>query len=321
MLFENLKSSLKEKIEKIYLISGTDEYLCERAYKLIIDACKINILDMNIVEYKSGNVDWKDVVNALEILPIMDDKKVVYVDASIKVGKFENVAEIEKYSKSPSDSSVLVVRMGDDTKINLNGAVAVDCNKLSEKFVTGFVVKQLAGVNKTINATACAKLIEYTASNLSRINMEIPKIVSYVGDKTNIDDADIENVVTKVYEYQIFELTEALGKLQKEKVFNIIETLKQKKQNEKMFLPLIYAHFRRLMHIALNPTMSKKQLAEYLNVKEFAITKASQQIGYFTKKRLKEINDWCGELDYQTKNGIIDAGNGIDILILKILNG
>ena len=64
MKYVELKASLKSKIEKTYLISGDDRYLCYDALKKIEDALAITIKDMNAVTLSGEQVSAKDIVDS-----------------------------------------------------------------------------------------------------------------------------------------------------------------------------------------------------------------------------------------------------------------
>ena len=120
-------------------------------------------------------------------------------------------------------------------------------------------------------------------------------------------------------EYQIFELTENLAKKDGKKVYQLLNVIKQKKDNIRSLNSLIFNHFRRMLHVGLSK-MNKSQLATYLGVKEYAITKTMEQAKLFTKKQLKDIFEQCLVLDYQLKNSEITPENAIDFICLYILN-
>lgn len=320
MEFVQLKKTLSTKIENGYIIYGDDNYVLSKAYGLIYNALNITMPELNEYKFDGDTIDCEDVSRALLTMPMMSDKKMIYING-ISKPKITNIDKLIEYFQMPNTSSVLVINAGDNIKDwdKLKNIVTlVDCNRLKIEVLRSVILSELAKHNKQITATAISKLCDYTLNDLSSISNEIVKLVSYV-EGGIITDKDVDAIVNKSFEFQIYELSEALAKKQSDRCFEIIASLKDKKDNIKLILPTISNHFRRLFYIAItNSTTS--ELATMLGVKEFAIKKGIEQSRLFTKKQLKDIVDSFAELDFETKKSDISLDNAIDYIVLKILN-
>lgn len=318
MKFAELKKTLREKVEQGYYLKGDDPFLRERAYHLIYDAVKIEMDDLNLNRFEE-NIDFEQVIKALDTMPVFSAHRVVYVRLYGK--DFKNEKALTEYFKNPNPSSILIVDTGNEDYLKTAGKQLslVDCNRLSNDIVFPFVLAELKKYGKTISRPACELLCEYTNNDLSKINNELQKLVGYIGENQEIVQDDIEKMVVKSTEFQIFELTEALARKNSKKVYQILDVLKSRKDEFRMLHALIYKHFRRLFFVSISKD-SKADLSKMLGVHEYAITKSQEQARLFTKKQLKEINDICIKLDYDLKNSNISVNNAIDFLVLKILN-
>ncbi|MBQ2864502.1 MAG: DNA polymerase III subunit delta [Clostridia bacterium] len=320
MKYVELKNSLKSNIFNNYLLSGSDEFLLNKSVELIFNALKIGIADLNFQKFLGESVDFDDVVKALNTMPVFDDKKLVAVYLHIKTS-VSNLPKLTEYLKNPNPQSVLVVVAGDnnDLKAQLNKFEVVDCNRLSEDIVDKFVLSELKATSTNITKPALKTLNEYCVYDLSKIVKEVSKLVSFVADKKLIEEGDVKLLVNKTLEFQIFELTENLAKKNKDKVFEILEALKAKKDVYRTLVPLIYAHFRRLFYVAVS-NLSKSELGTMLGVKDYAITVAYKQSKMFTKVQLKNIINIMEQLDFELKTSAISNDLAVDYLVLKILN-
>lgn len=321
MKFVELKKSLRDKVLNSYLLVGNDAFLLQKSYELIKESLPLEPLDLNLIIF-TENIDCKLVVKALETMPIFAEKKLVYVNFFAKVGELLNLQDLVKYLKNPNPSSVLVINAGNSKK-ELSSIVnlmeEVDCNKLNENVIAGFVNNELKKFNKTIAPQAMRKLCEFCIYDLTSINAEIHKLVSFVGSKNIIEEEDILQVVTKNLGYQIFDLTENLAKKNSDKVYELLKEIRSKKENEKMLLPLISNHFRRLLHVSLNYN-NLKNLPKLLKVKDYAVTVASNQAKLFTQRSLRKICDTALQLDFEVKSGEMLTESAVNFLILQILN-
>ncbi len=74
------------------------------------------------------------------------------------------------------------------------------------------VVEKFASYNKKITPRAFDQLRNRTGGDMHTIAESINKIVNFVGDKQQIDENDVRNLVTQSTFDRIFDLTDAIGK-------------------------------------------------------------------------------------------------------------
>lgn len=324
MKFEELKASVSKCCKGAYLLSGVDEFLLSTSYNLIVKYANILYEDLNIIKFAEGVIDCVDVVRALDTMPVFSDKKIVYLDLRMaRKSEVKNIKVINEYLQSPNPMAILIVNLGandEDFGLEQRYLELVDCNKLDIKIIQAKIIATLKAKGKTIDAEACNVLMDYCLCDLAKILVECEKLVAYVGDRNNIIKSDVQEIVTRSIEYQIFELTDALAKKNNVKVYTILGDLEAKKDEYKMLPALIYSHFRRLFHIALNQGVSNFEIAKMLGIKEYAVKMSQQQANLFSKSSLKKINELCARLDYDLKQSNTSLKNAVELIVLTILN-
>ncbi|MBE5736531.1 MAG: DNA polymerase III subunit delta [Clostridiales bacterium] len=324
MKFEELKGSLQKNILPAYLLSGGDEYLLSSATNLIIKYSGIEYPELNIIKFVEGIIDCEDVVRALDTMPVFSGKKAVILDVRMaKKSEIKNVKALNQYLNNPNPMAVLIVSCGansDDIGVDKKLVEVIDCSKVDVKIVEAKIVSIMTKQNKKISPQAIKLLIEYTLCDLAKIIVECDKLIAYSGQRGEITDKDIKEIVTRSIEYQVFELTESLAKKDSVKVYTILADMKAKKDEYKMLPALIYSHFRRLFHIALNQGASNLEISKMLGVKEYAVKMSQGQAKLFSKSALKKINELCSNTDYDLKQSNISLDNAIELIVLSILN-
>ena len=322
MKFEELKNNLKSKIEPAYLIMGVDEFLLSSAYNLLVKYSGMQMEDLNLIKFGEGIIDMKDVVRALNTLPVFCDKKIVYLDIRMsKLNELKNIKDLQEYLECPNMSSVLIVNLGsNDIKFIDKNIESIDCNRLGINIVS-LKIKQIANMsNKNISEETIKLLYDYTLGDLAKITVELNKLISYVGDKDSIEISDIKELVTPSLEYQVFELTDALAKKNSIRVYQIISDMKAKKDEFRTLPAIIFSHFRRLFMVALNQDKNRMELSKLLGVKEYAVKMSMQQAGLFSKSQLKKINELLSQVDFELKQSNMSIDNAVGLIVLKILN-
>ena len=278
--------------------------------------------DLNVSIFSTENLDVLGLKNALETLPFMSDKRLVFIK-EVEGKKNEKILEVLKnYLQNPNTQTVLVLDESENTGFksieSLENVTLVDCSRMDREIITLFILKACKEKGVSITMGAINKLIDFCDGYMIKINLELDKLINYKLDEKEIIDSDIDGFVTKSEEYQIFELTNALILKQGDKALYIVDDIIKNKKNINMILNLIYNHIRRLFYVKISKD-DFKTIASLLDVKEFAVKKLSEQAKNISAKKLKEVLQKCLETDYNIKSGNLDLISGIYNLVFLIL--
>ena len=142
--------------------------------------------------------------------------------------------------------------------------------------------------------------------------------MSFVGENAEISKEQVELLVNKDTDFEVYEFTEAVATKNFDKSFEILSELAQKSQDKQRLFISIYYHFRRLLHACLSKG-TIKELAESLSVKEFVAKKAREQASKFNAKRLKQICDKLSYYDGAFKSGEISVDTALFNSVLNAM--
>ena len=319
MKFIELKKSLNEKLNNVYLISGSDRYLCFKALEMIENAACITILDMNSVTMLGDQVDAKAIVDSASVFPFGDEYRLVVVrnynpKSSTGVKKNTNESVIEDYLKAPMNTTILVFfnTDGDDFFKNLKSNLThVDCEKLDLSSIVKIIMADAKKQGVEIDPESSKLLALYANLDMTRITSELSKLVSYVGQRNKISQEDIRELVVEDKEYQIFELSEFLAQGKSLEAMNMIQALSIQGKSGFSVLTPLYNNYRRVLFTAINMDKKDADIASALGVKEYAIKMCRNQARIFTPKKLKKIVDMLANADKNIKNGTIKIKGGV----------
>ena len=312
---KTLKNDLALSVENIYVLSGDDIYLYDRAFSMIKKACDIKMEDFNIVKFDDENFSSKAVLDACEVLPLGDDKKIVLIKNISKLT--ENDKKLfENYAKNPVSSTIMIIfdifNIFSFLKENVKN---VNCNRLYKNTFCKFIANEFAKRGKQITLDGAETLFDYCNGYFTKVNNEFDKLAYYDIDDKLITKKMVEKLVVKDQEFQIYELTEALGKKNGDKAVKILSLVVK----EQGMLGLITNHFRRLFFVSTS-SLSDSELASQLGVKEYAIKKQREQVKNFSKMQLKKIYSLLDDLDFKIKSGQTLQENALYSLVFSILN-
>jgi DNA polymerase III subunit delta len=101
---------------------------------------------------------------------------------------------------------------------------------------------ELAVQQKAISAEALRRLVECVGPNSRQLHMELEKLVTYAGKKSQIDAGDVDAVVTRNKQSRAFALGDALGERNLPKLLRALdeELWEVKRQPQKSEIGLLY---------------------------------------------------------------------------------
>lgn len=174
------------------------------------------------------------------------------------------------------------------------------------------------GVN--IDNKTSEYFIETCGLSLQNLVNEIRKLIEYVGKDGTITKGTIDLLSIKQLESVIFDLTDNLGKKNIAKALDVLNELLYNKEPIQKILITLYGHFKKL-YITLLALEYNKDIAESLSLKPnqmFLVSKYKAQSKYFKKEELRKILDELIELDFNSKQGLIDVQIGLESILCSI---
>ena len=322
MKYVELKASLKSKIEKTYLISGDDRYLCYDALKKIEDSLSITIKDMNSVTLSGEQVSAKDIVESANSYPFGDMYRLVVVKNFAPTKNKAEFEVIQKYVSKPLDSTVLVFFNPDTAEFfkGMKDITPIDCAKIDAKTISAFVKNFLAKNEISSSEETIDKLIMYCSSDMARITNELEKLSAYVAKTKVLTTEIVESFVVQDKEYQIFQLAEFIAKNDAKNAIDLVDSFMVKPGSAFTILSPLYNNYRRVLYVSINSTKTAAELATLLGVKEFAVKMLKNQVAQFSPKQLKQIVDMIADYDRKIKVGEMKENIAIKTIVFNILN-
>lgn len=321
MKFVELKNSLVDGVQPIYLIEGEDAFLRENALRLIKQKA-LSSPDMNLTNLSGQDVE-KDVellLTAVQSYPFMSEKRYVVIRDFCPTLSNLKSKTLKKVFEFPVDTTVLIII--NDKKCEalkkLSTVTVVNCEKADVKVISSFIINKAKSKGVIVSSSAIEALCDFCSMDLTRINGEVDKLISFVGSNAEISLEHVKDLVVKDADFEIYELTEAVAKQNSEKAHKILlELLRQNQDKQKLFISLYY-HFRRLLHARISKC-SVAELAENLSVKEFVAKKAKEQSLKFSAKKLKRVCDKLSYYDGAFKSGELSVETALFNSVLEAM--
>ena len=321
MNYTEFKIGLEEgKQFSIYLFEGEDAFFRERGLALLKNKF-LQEPELNYATFSGEKINDTELLGSLTAFPFMSQKRITLIREYYPKSNSLS-GQLKDYFEKPLEDSILVIinEKPSDFLKKFDSVCFVDCKKADSSIISRYVKGKCAQAGVTVDLENARLVAEYCLNDMTRVENETEKLISYAIEKKQIVKEDVELLVTKDAEYKIYEMTDYIGKRDFDKALMVIYDLLNKGETLQKILIAIYNYFRRLLHIAISGK-NDSELASLFSIKEYAVKKARTQANAFKKKSLKSAVDMLADTDYLIKSGMADGTDRIWYSIFSVIAG
>lgn len=219
------------KEASVYLLAGTEQFLKEeniaRIKSTFLDR---EYEDFNFNVFYAGSNPCKKILECANTSPFLGRKRVVLVR---QIENFSAADErfILSYMRAPHKQTLLILETSKtDLSYNFFAEICkyariIFCNPLKANQLLDWIKSQLKTKGKKIEQKALELLVDNLGDNLQLLNSSLDNLVLYVGERELIEIFDVERLVGPDVDTGVFELFDAIVVQDKEKSFQILDSL------------------------------------------------------------------------------------------------
>ncbi len=336
------------KFENIYLVSGPEQYLCnDFIHKLEEEILSPDYRDLNYECIEGESITSDRIINTCQTLPFMDNYRLIIVkdydylyrkEFKGEEGKEsrddeKETKDIINYLENFSPTTCLVfwqTKNVDKRKriyktIKKQGKI-MEFNRLKpyefEKWSASRFIKNGKSISKAVLLTFIENsgyLSKKSLKTLRDIDNEIDKIINYIGNRKEIIKKDVDNLISRSLENDIFKMVDALGKKDKITGLRLLNEMLKDGENAFMILSMIARQFRILIQCKKLREMGYSQdlIASKLGLAPFVVGKCLSQSNFFQEENLKRALEDISEIDLKIKTGKIDIELALEMLLFE----
>lgn len=263
-----------------------------------------NKLDINnLITYDMEESNISDAIIDLDTYSLFNERKIVLCKNSVFLssGKTEinhDINLLEKYLNNPNPNNILILSVNkSDGKKNIVKLVKEKCTIIDVNIDTFKYIKDYTKGYK-ISDEVIRYLIVNTLEDITRITNELDKLMALKLDEKEITKNDIDMVVIKKIDSNIFELIDAIISKNKSRSLSIYnEMINYGEDIFKIFVSLSN-QIRLIYQVKVLKNFTNEEIATKLNLKNVKQVSAIRfKIDKYTSSEL---------LDYLHKLSIMD---------------
>lgn len=315
-------------MKNVFLFYGNEELMIKNKIDKLVNSLTDNQYNINVYDMQINNVAMavQDVLTP----PFLSDNKVVVIKNPIFLTKSK--CEIEhktdlllNYLDNIEDTSYLIIDAS-GLKIDENNAIfkklkqkaeVSETKELSQVEMKGWLKRKFALNEKEISDDAVTIFFERIGWNLLIANNEFEKLSNYVGSREEVTVRDVEKVVVKELETDVFKLTNALQESNKGEIILLYQELVKSGNDPVKLLGLVSKTIKDTYNVCLMLDKGYKQvdIANTLGVstgRAYYIIKSARS---FKIENLENLLLKLHDLDYRIKTGKVDKNTGFEMFL------
>ena len=325
-ILDAVKNLKKGKILPLYYFFGEDTYSLSLGIKAIEDAVSPFIasdFDKDVCYSEDRNL--QDVINAARAFPFGSQKKLIIFK---EVEKVKDKKLLEVYIPSPPEFTVLVlVHNGVITNLTsspfnllLENNFLFEAKELKGGDLIDWVIELVRSKGRQISNENAMLLADISGENRLIIESQLEKIITFLGDKTEITFNAINDVSASFKEYTIFNLQNAVFQKDKATALKIAFNLLEKGAEATYIISMLTKYFIGLSQIReLNEKkIPDVEASKIVGAHPFYLKNFQRASVLFTNNDLVKVMEALLKADISIKTTTTDPKTVISLLIAEL---
>lgn len=315
----------------IIVIYGEERILMQQKLLALKKEYNCNEDNMNYSIYRADEDGMENVYEDLVTPSFFTEKKMVVLKnpyfLTTKKEKKENT-DIEIFNsclKTEMDNVIFVIYHDihnfDERKKLVKElrkkSVFHEIEKMNHYKLSDTIRKAVKNRNASIEDDALALLISRTGTNLTMAIMEVDKLCLYTN---HIRVQDVDSLVVKPLEENVFDLTTAILNREHQKIFSIYKDLMILNEEPIKLIVLLANQMRLLYQVKVldRKGYTDKEIAKMLNVNPYRLRYVRLEGKVFETQDLLESLHTLSDLDIAIKTGKVDKKQGLELFLIHI---
>jgi DNA polymerase-3 subunit delta len=277
-------------------------------------------------------------VDLARTMPFLSDHRMIvaHIDSLVSKSGSESkerkeeretaVDNLVSYAEDPSPNVVIVLVAEDvDRRLRtfkqlVDHSADIDCKPLKGRAVPRWINERLRKSGYQPTRRAAQLLADSLENDLTLMANELEKIMTYVGDKKEIDVETIKKLAFSSLQTDIFGLVDALAVGDGETACTYIRRFLMLNESFTRLIHMIARQFRLIWQIKLllDRGLDRQAVRQRLQLHPFVVKKTSGQARNFSYDQLEKALELILETDVGLKSGRWEEQVGLERLAVRL---
>ncbi len=307
-----------------YLLYGEETYLRQQYEKRLIEALLPQEDTMNTAFYEGSSVDVAEIIDLAGTLPFFADRRVIVLrDTGFFKHKCEDLTKL--LDGGLADWLCMIFVEDDvDKRSRMYKAVskigrAVEFKRQDAGTLTRWVLQRMDQEGKKITRRDMDLFLSMTGDDMSNIDCELTKLLSYTMDRDVITRKEIEAVCCPQMQSRIFEMVRAVADRKQKKALQLYDDLLALKEPPMRILYLLARQFHQLMQVQEMAAQGfdRAEIGRRMRLQPFVVRNMISCAGKYRPGELQKAVETCIETEEEVKTGRLGDVLGVELLIVS----
>lgn len=307
----------------IYVFLGNEINIIKRKIDSLIDELKID----NIIKYDYDSVSVDDILNEINYVDLFNEKKLLIVsNFTFKKMKDKEEKALSNYINHMNDNVIILKCIDEklDSKKSIIKLLNEKCKvielvKMDYKTLHEYVTKIFSDNKKRITYNQIKNILSLCENDTDSVLNEVNKLLLYKLDSDTITDEDIEKVISKNSEKEMFRLNDAVMNHNIPNMLESTKTLVSSGVDEVVIIDYLSKQFRTLYQIkVMSKDTGAQTITSRLSINPFVFKKMLDVVGKFSEEKLLNIIYKLSDADISIKVEGLDKSKVLENFYLSI---
>ncbi|MFL5327944.1 MAG: DNA polymerase III subunit delta [Gemmataceae bacterium] len=302
-----LERSSKAKPAPIYVLTGDEDFLRRQVVeKLIADLLGDADPSFAVTTLEGEAAQWSTVKSELDTLPFLAPRRVVVIEqADPFVTEYRT--QLEKHVGDENASGVLILQVKSfpsNTKLAKlvpeGQTIVCKAPQRLGQWCRDWTQKRYA---KDLAVDAADMLVELVGDSMGQLDRELDKLASFVGSAPKISQDDVEQMVGRTREAEVFKIFNAVGNGDVAAAMTILERLLGHGEAPLAVLGVFSWKLRQLASVSrfARAGLTVSEALDRAGVKPFQREGVERELRHLGRSRMDRVYDWLIEADMGMK--------------------
>lgn len=309
----------------IYVFIGNEINIINKNQEELIKELNIS----NIIKLDYTDLSIMDVINEACFVDLFNERKLIIVsNFSFKKMKEKDEDEFMRYIENMNDN-VIIFKCIDESLDNRKKLIklinekckVVNCEKLDYKSLNTYITNMFKEKGYNINNNQIYKIMTLCEYNTDLTINEVTKLMLYKGNDTQITNADIDAVISRSYEKEMYNFIDNVMRRSLSKSFDSYNLLKGS-VDEIVILDSLAKEIRQVYQIKeLTGKMNDGGIMSVTGIRSsFSLQKKREYINLFTVDELLNGLYLLSNADIDVKINGIDKSKVLESFLINFCN-
>ena len=306
----------------IYIFLGNELNIVKERLENTIKELNIE----NIIKYDFTESSITEIIDEVNYVDLFNEQKLIIVnDITFKKLKDKDEEKLINYINNQNEN-VIIFKCIDEslderktlTKLFREKCKLIICEKLDYKTLGEYVTKMFEAEGKKITFNQVRKILDYCEYNTDITINEVKKLLLYKMGENFLSNEDIDTVVSKNPEKELFNLNEMVLKKDIGGCLDSYKILISSNVDETIIIDGLAKQYRLLYQTKLMNSNNDYEIGKELKVKSFVIKKLLPYVRQYKEEEIIEKLYKLSEIDSDIKIKGIDKTKALESFFLSL---